>query len=425
MSKLQRAKPYIMIALFDAFMTQIYIDLFTDNFRISVAVLLLPIIYFFNRRFNPLVAAMYIGGFGLLTRTMIGLGSFGTLGAAFLADYHIFFFDITYGLIYFFFLYKKKDYGVTQWLVVVLVADLMGNVIELLFRSGFYDITVFSDQIYILFYVAIFRTIIAIVIVLIIQSYQMFILKNEHNQRYKRLLLRVADLESELYFIDKNMVLIEEVMYDAYDLYEGAETMGKADFKAKSLVISKDIHEIKKNYVSIYDGIKEIVEKDKKTQDLYMHDLMNILFNAIRRDAERREVNLKHHINSNFVVRESFHFISIIRNILLNSVESFKKSDEIKHSIILTERNDEKTYTYVIIDNGPGIPESELENIFEAGYSTKFDDESGDANRGLGLYIVKELIETFYHGSIEVKSEVGKGTEIILIIPKSELEVAQ
>jgi len=256
--KLHKAKPYIIIALIDAFATQIYIDIFSNNFRISFAVLLLPVIYFFNRRLNPVVGALYIGFSGIFFRAVIGFSEYGGILPSIAADYQIFFFDIAYGLIYYFFLYNKKDYNITTWLLVVFSGDLLANVVEVILRIGISNIAEFSDKIYILFYVALFRTMIAILIVLIIQSYRMFLLKSEHNQRYQKLLIRISDLESELYFINRNMEQIENVMFKAYDLYEDADKLERKFIKSNTLDIATDIHEIKKNYINIYNGIKEI-----------------------------------------------------------------------------------------------------------------------------------------------------------------------
>lgn len=420
---LRKAKPYIVIALVDAFATQIFIDLFSNNFRISVAVLILPVIYIFNRKINPIVASIYIGLIGMFFRTFIGVTEFGTFTLALLADYQIIFFDITYGLTYYFLLYKKKDYDITQWLLVVLFADMFSNIIEILSRTGFQNIAVFSDQIYILFYVAIFRTLVALITVLIIKSYRMFLLKNEHNNRYQTLLLRISDLESELYFINRNMEHIEDVMFDSYDLYDGIDTMDQDEIKSKSLNIAKNIHEIKKNYVNIYNGIKEITDKDKDDNELKIFDLLNILFKNLNRLSNMNSISLKYHVKSNFVIHESYYFISIIRNIVINAIESLNSSKQkIKH-IDLYEISNEECYIYKIVDNGPGISNTQINEIFEAGFSTKFDNESGDSNRGLGLYIVKELIETIYEGELFVVSTPNVSTEFTVSIPKNKIEV--
>ena len=63
-----------------------------------------------------------------------------------------------------------------------------------------------------------------------------------------------------------------------------------------------------------------------------------------------------------------------------------------------------------ISDTGPGIPPDVLPHIFEPLYSTK------GFGVGLGLPIVKEIIQQ-HHGNIEITSEAGQGTQVILRLP--------
>ncbi len=63
-----------------------------------------------------------------------------------------------------------------------------------------------------------------------------------------------------------------------------------------------------------------------------------------------------------------------------------------------------------IRDDGPGIPPDKITRIFEAYYTTK------TKGSGLGLAIVKHNVD-LYGGSIQLKSEVGKGAEFILTFP--------
>ena len=73
-------------------------------------------------------------------------------------------------------------------------------------------------------------------------------------------------------------------------------------------------------------------------------------------------------------------------------------------------------------DNGPGMDEETKESIFITEFSTKFDEETGNLQRGLGLTLVKDFVEQDYHGTIEVETAPGKGAAFILTIPKSEIE---
>ena len=55
-------------------------------------------------------------------------------------------------------------------------------------------------------------------------------------------------------------------------------------------------------------------------------------------------------------------------------------------------------YIFEITDDGPGISERQLSNIFKMGYSTKFDEKTGNIYRGVGLVGVKNAVEEQFKG---------------------------
>ena len=61
----------------------------------------------------------------------------------------------------------------------------------------------------------------------------------------------------------------------------------------------------------------------------------------------------------------------------------------------------------------------DMEQIFEPGFSTKINYETGEVNRGLGLSLVKDFIELRLGGTIRVTSVPGK-TVFTLTIPKEK-----
>ncbi|MEM7714634.1 MAG: ATP-binding protein [Cyanobacteria bacterium P01_A01_bin.68] len=64
-------------------------------------------------------------------------------------------------------------------------------------------------------------------------------------------------------------------------------------------------------------------------------------------------------------------------------------------------------------DDGCGIPEENLSKIFEPFFTTK----RNQGGTGLGLHIVYNLITHKLQGSLDVDSQVGKGTQFTLILP--------
>ena len=75
-----------------------------------------------------------------------------------------------------------------------------------------------------------------------------------------------------------------------------------------------------------------------------------------------------------------------------------------------------------VADDGPGISEKHLPRIFNMGYSTKFDEKTGNIYRGVGLCGVKNAVEEQFEGSISVDSEEGRGTKFHIEIPIAKLE---
>jgi signal transduction histidine kinase len=93
-------------------------------------------------------------------------------------------------------------------------------------------------------------------------------------------------------------------------------------------------------------------------------------------------------------------------NLITNSVEAMDENGFLQ---IKFEREDDFVITHVI-DNGKGIDEKELKNIFTPFYTTK------PRGTGLGLAIVKKIVDD-HNGKIEIESKLGQGTKISVWLP--------
>ncbi|MCA1949909.1 MAG: PAS domain-containing protein [Treponema sp.] len=103
-------------------------------------------------------------------------------------------------------------------------------------------------------------------------------------------------------------------------------------------------------------------------------------------------------------------------NILLNAAQAIEEAKKEEHGRIVIKTWDEKDYIMVSIkDNGPGIPESIRKKIFDPFFTTK---EPGKGT-GLGLSISYSIIVETHKGHINVNSDMGKGTEFLIALPKN------
>ena len=106
-----------------------------------------------------------------------------------------------------------------------------------------------------------------------------------------------------------------------------------------------------------------------------------------------------------------------IKRVILNLIKNAREATANNSLITIKlesyfDNNNLELSRIVIADNGSGIREENLNKLFEEGFSTK----SGSEQRGLGLSIVKNIIDD-HNGFIDVSSQLGEGTLIKISFP--------
>ena len=110
-----------------------------------------------------------------------------------------------------------------------------------------------------------------------------------------------------------------------------------------------------------------------------------------------------------------------VLNLLGNAIEAV----EARHGVVTLSSNYDPMTQQAIIevqDNGMGIAEKDMGNIFEPFFSTK-----GQRGTGLGLAVTRKIVEE-HDGKIEVLSKVGQGTTFRILLPmqhKSSVDPGQ
>lgn len=121
--------------------------------------------------------------------------------------------------------------------------------------------------------------------------------------------------------------------------------------------------------------------------------------------------NIKFHVPKTEIVWETkfeaIKIIIIIDNLLSNS-DKFQTKN-----IYIDWKENSETIDLIYKDDGDGIAPNILPKVFNYRFSTT---DGG----GLGLYHIKSIMESDFNGSVELKSEKGKGAEFILHFPKGE-----
>ena len=108
----------------------------------------------------------------------------------------------------------------------------------------------------------------------------------------------------------------------------------------------------------------------------------------------------------------------VVSNLISNSIRYSPNGGTI--TVWADEKSD--CAKIVISDTGLGIGEKELEHIFDRFFRVKNEKTRNINGTGLGLAIVKSIVEA-HHGTIEVESEVDKGTCFSIYFPRPEYKI--
>lgn len=420
----------LFIGIAMAFLSQVYLQTNISNLRISLGIVLLPLCYYIKEDIEILnigiissvsVYAMRIITYCILTQFqpyefLYGIKEF----------FPEMFFYIVYFIIFYFSVTRVKKQRYINFLFVVCVlSDFIGNVTEMIIRYVLNNSAISFKELIGLLVFALLRSLLIWVLLNVIERYTMLLSKKEHEDRYKKLLYTTSELKTELYWMEKSMKGIEDVMANAYNLYYRIDNDKNIhDLKETALNISKDIHEIKKQNMLVLRGLEEILEDKLDDEGMLLSDIFDILNNSLKNYSYEicKDIKLSFKIRENLSTTKHYYIMSVLRNLIMNAMDSIESSGEISISQENYRVNGEYYCAFTVTDNGSGISKDNIKFIFSPGFSTKINYETGNINRGLGLSIVKEIIENTFNGFIELYSNENKGAKFIVYIPKKVLE---
>lgn len=424
-----RMKPWkrtLVIGIIIALSSQLYWNVFVNNFRISTSVILLPVLI------------MTVGS-QIHSRTICSV----TAGIIFVFRMALFLFQgylfkeslfivlpgalfyICYGLLFKLQIKNKHVVKRERLIAAVFFCDFFSNTFEvtlqaLLQKRELPDLRILQ----MLLVIAVVRTLFVAVCLICENQYRILLTKAEHENRYQRLFLMTTGLKNEIYLMHKNTEEIERVMSNAYRLYEHILKMDlPEEMQQMGLEIARDVHEIKKDYIRIIQGIEGEIDEEYDEERMSYQDLMHILEASTYQmlGEKRLDIRLRIDYEDNFTTKEHYFLMAVLKNLVSNAIEAIETKQQ-SGTVHINQKREADKLIFEVMDNGPGITEKQLPNIFKMGFSTKFDEKTGNIYRGVGLCGVKNAVEEKFGGSITVKSCVGKGTSFRIEIPAERIE---
>ncbi len=162
--------------------------------------------------------------------------------------------------------------------------------------------------------------------------------------------------------------------------------------------------------LSRYDTNKNKIEKT----EFDLGDLVKKCQEKLQIEIDKKHHKVENLVTANvpLVYADKSGIERVVLNILSNSIKYTKENGNIKIYVGFVYND-----AYIkIIDNGIGIPEEDLSRIFERFYRVDKARSRELGGTGLGLSIAREILNE-NGGSIDIKSEVGKGTEVVIRVP--------
>ena len=140
-------------------------------------------------------------------------------------------------------------------------------------------------------------------------------------------------------------------------------------------------------------------------KELELDDLIRQSIRRFSTEFIRKHIQLQFKETGDVILSDEKWLVFVLEQILSNSLKYINENGLI--SIYMKSK-----HILVIEDNGIGISASDLNRVFEKGY-TGMNGRSDKTASGLGLYLCKNILDMLNH-KITIESSVGKGTRVIL-----------
>jgi len=172
-----------------------------------------------------------------------------------------------------------------------------------------------------------------------------------------------------------------------------------------------------KEFSKLSNSLLDISKYDAKIERKYEPILINeLLKNIVEKNknlAHIKNINIETKIESSATIEGDKNELNrVFFNILDNAIKYTKEGG----TITISDKIVSDKYIIEINDNGVGIPEDILGKIFDPFF--RGDTSRNTEGAGLGLTLSKKIIEN-HKGIISIKSQINKGTNVIISLPIS------
>jgi two-component system nitrogen regulation sensor histidine kinase NtrY len=164
-----------------------------------------------------------------------------------------------------------------------------------------------------------------------------------------------------------------------------------------------------KGLVKFVQTTKDLARLPEPTiSEISVDDLFSRLKGFFKNEIKQHRINLKVVLcKPGMMIKADLEMIEqVLINLIKNAIEAVK-GREMPKIRLKADQSENKAVAISVSDNGPGIPEENLDKIFIPFYSTKKE------GSGIGLSLSRQIMK-LHRGRIDVETEPGAGTTFVL-----------
>jgi C4-dicarboxylate-specific signal transduction histidine kinase/ABC-type uncharacterized transport system substrate-binding protein len=167
---------------------------------------------------------------------------------------------------------------------------------------------------------------------------------------------------------------------------------------------------------SVIRRLRAFVRKDETQRSFVdLNAVVEDVVGLVRSDAIFRNVALAVALSPCLprVVGDRIQLQQVVLNLVLNGLDAMQDSVE-RHLLVTTGTDEDDAVNVIVSDHGPGVPERDLQRVFEPFYTTK------TQGLGMGLAIARSLVES-HGGRLRVENNKNGGATFTFTIPAAEV----